>query len=277
MSHDPPQFSRQILVIHGTYRYVHPEWRTVLDKTELRDQSAWHRITAPDVIGEPDTTQVFRIPSAKGQLIFKRYLLGRSWRYFLRPGRAACEWAGLHAFARGGLPVPELVAVGEDRVGGRLTAGYIVTREVEHTRNLEDFARHVWRQMPDSQRKTAFCQIRERLFSIIHQAHGLGIFHQDLHWRNILVRPDEDDYRLWLIDCPRYTTTVLNRNHAIMVDLSCLARLALEMLSAAERFRSLLIFFHGNREKTRDMFRLIATHHRRSKHPPVVPVATGNR
>ena len=265
-----PEFKRRIYTLHGRYRYIDPCWRSRLSGCELKDCSAWQSVRPASVITETDTTQVYRVTSSEGRLIFKRYSVGPSWRYFLRPGRAACEWSGLHALRNADIPVPELVAFGEDRVMGRLTAGYVITREIESAMDLETFAVKVWYAMPQPQKKQVFNAIRTLVFDIVKRAHHHLLFHHDLYWRNILIGQANGEYQLWLIDCPRLKRGGFMRAHARMVDLSCLARVALSMLSSTERFRSLLLFLDGDRQQARLLFREIEAHHRRSRHPPKI-------
>ena len=108
------------------------------------------------------------------------------------------------------------------------------------------------------------------MFALVRRAHAAALFHGDLHWRNILVRDPEGDAELWWIDCPRFHRATIRRQHAILVDLSCLSRLALSVMSLRDRYRSLLLIMDNDRERARVLMREIDEHHRRSRHPPRV-------
>lgn len=262
----PPGSRRRLYTLHGQYRYIQPDWEAAIARSPLGNRADWPSWEAGERL--PGGNQVFRVETAKGTVIFKRYRIRNGWRYFLRPGRSAGEWAGLQALERAGIPVPERVGVGEDRRYGRLVAGYIITREVAFTRNLVTFALEVWSAMDPPEKQAVLSEIRSRLFDLVKRAHARHLFHRDLNWRNILVRKDPDGYRLWFIDCPRLKHSRLHRSHLQLVDLSSLARLALSVLPVTERYRSLWLFLEGDRAKTRKLFRKIAVRHARPGKQP---------
>ena len=254
--------SRRIYTLHGQYRFITPEWVDAIAHSSLGKLDEWSFLEAGEklAVGGND---VFRVSTPKGTVIFKRYRLSLGWRYFLRPGRSAGEWAGLNALEKVNLPVPERVGFGEDRRFGRLVGGYIITRELESTMDLATFVLEVWHAMEPPEKQAVLREIRSKLFTLVKRAHDNNLFHRDLIWRNILVRKERGGYRVWFIDCPRLRHSRMNRTYLQMVDLSSLARLALSVLTVTERYRSLLIFMDGNHAKTRKMFRKITSHHAR--------------
>ncbi|MEA3291050.1 MAG: lipopolysaccharide kinase InaA family protein [Pseudomonadota bacterium] len=267
----PPK-RRRIHTIHGRRRYIAPDWAQKLREAGLDPRGDWSSIRPGEVVIESNTTQVYRVPFEGGSFFFKRYRSprGKPWRYFLRPSRAAGEWFGLTAFRDIGIPVAEVAAFGEERILGRLDAGYMVTVGVENSANLEDFAYQTWYPLPAEKRKRVYLQIRSKLFEQLHLAHRHRLFHRDLHWRNILVRTHGDGgYETCWIDCPRAIRRRFFWRHERMVDLSCLARLALSYLGRTERYRALQTFLADQPSQTaRELFAEIDRHHRRSKHPP---------
>ena len=263
---------RRIFTLHGRRRYVAPEWEQALREAGLDPCGEWSTIQPGEPVIESNTTQVYRTPFPGGEFYFKRYRspADRPWRYFLRPSRAAGEWFGLTAFRGIGIPVPEVAAFGEERSLGRLTAGYVVTVGVRDSVNLEDFARETWHPLPEEERRRIYLSLRSKIFDQLHLAHRQRLFHRDLHWRNILVIPDgKGGYGTCWIDCPRAVRRRLSWKHERMVDLSCLARLALSHLPRSERYRALRAFLPEEPEAAiRALFREIEAHHRRSRHPP---------
>ena len=253
---------RRIYTLHGQYRFISPEWADAIAHSSLGNLDEWSSLEAGEklAVGGND---VFRVSTPKGTVIFKRYRLSLGWRYFMRPGRSAGEWAGLNALEKVNIPVPERIGFGEDRWFGRLVGGYIITRELEATMDLSTFALQAWYAMEPSEKQTVLREIRSKLFDLVKRAHDNHLFHRDLIWRNILVRKEHGGYRLWFIDCPRLKHSRMNRAYLQMMDLSSLARLALSVLTVTERYRSLLIFMDGDRAKTRKMFRNITSHHAR--------------
>ena len=256
---------RRIHTLHGQYRFITPEWADAIAHSSLGNLDKWSSLEAGEklAIGGND---VFRVNTPKGTVIFKRYRLSLGWRYFMRPGRSAGEWAGLNAMEKVNIPVPERVGFGEDRRFGRLIGGYIITRELESTMDLATFALEVWYAMEPPEKQAVLKEIRSKLFDLVKRAHDNNLFHRDLIWRNILVRKEPDGYRLWFIDCPRLRHSRMNRAYLQMVDLSSLTRLALSVLTVTERYCSLLIFMDGDRTTTRKMFRKITSHHAKRDH-----------
>ncbi len=253
---------RRIYTLHGQYRFITPEWADAIARSSLGNLGEWPFLEAGEklAVGGND---VFRVSTPKGTVIFKRYRLSLGWRYFMRPGRSAGEWAGLNAMEKVNIPVPERIGFGEDRRFGRLVGGYIITWELESTMDLATFALEVWHAMEPPEKQTVLREIRSKLFALVKRAHDNNLFHRDLIWRNILVRKEPGGYLLWFIDCPRLKNSRINRSYLRMSDLSCLAKLALSVLTVTERYRSLLIFMDGDRAKTRKMFRNITSHHAR--------------
>ena len=256
---------RCIYTLHGQYRFITPEWAGAIADSSLGNLDEWSSLEAGEklAVGGND---VFRVNTPKGTVIFKRYRLSLGWRYFMRPGRSAGEWAGLNAMEKVNIPVPERIGFGEDRWFGRLVGGYIITWELESTMDLATFALEVWYAMEPPEKQAVLKEIRSKLFDLVKRAHDNNLFHRDLIWRNILVRKEPDGYRLWFIDCPRLRHSRMNRAYLQMVDLSSLTRLALSVLTVTERYRSLLIFMDGDRTTTRKMFRKITSHHAKRDH-----------
>ena len=267
---------RRIYTLHGKYRFINSEWVDAISQSSLGNLDEWQFFDAGEMLvgGSDEKNHVFRVSTCKGPVIFKRYRISTfifrrykistNWRYFMRPGRAAGEWTGLTAMNKVGIPIPEIVSFGEDRRFGRLIGGYIITQELESAMDLAMFAQNVWDEMQPLEKKVVLSEIRSKLFDLVKRAHDNNLFHRDLTWKNILVRKESDGYRLWFIDCPRFKSRRIGSSYLQMVDLSCLTKMALEMLTITERYRSLLIFFDGDRTKTRKIFREITLRHAKS-------------
>ena len=254
----------------GKTRYVESDWQDALAASEAGDMDNWisFKGTDPisDVPGDPST--VYRIKTGRGNLVFKRFVPRSPWRYLLRQSRTSNEWAGLKAFRDAGFKTPELVASGEDRRWGGLKAGYIVTREIPGALDLASwYARNIHALDDDARRKETAALV-SGIVGMVQRAHRKGLFHRDLVWRNILVTEAGGEREFWLIDCPRFTDSGVNRKHSALVDLAGLGRVALSVLSLPVRYRALLLYCDGDRIKARTLFREIMAHYARSKHPP---------
>jgi aminoglycoside/choline kinase family phosphotransferase len=157
-----------------------------------------------------------------------------------------------------------------------LAAAFVITRGIPDTVDLRRYAREVWWGLPRDERRRIYDRIRARIFTDLRRIHRANFFHQDLHWRNILVNPERIDTEppVW-IDCPRAAYRRWGRRHGELGDLSCLARGALTFLTPGQRLRALREYLEndagpGRAGEARALYRAIAAHHRRSRHPPRV-------
>lgn len=261
-----PGRRREIACLHGHVRWIDPAWVDRLAEGGLTPDGDWLHLAPGSQVSESKVTNCFRIDLADGEsLYFKRYDYTRhkKMRFFLRPGRAATEVFGYRQLSAIGIDTLQVVAFSEHRRLGRLISACIVTRGVPNSRDLSRFARREWANMPAPRRRTVLREIRERLFSQLRQAHAANFFHQDLHWRNLLVVDDGDGYRTIWIDCPRARYQRWRREHAVLADLSTLSRAAPNYLTLRQRFESLRDFFGEKRPyvTTRRWFDRIAHHH----------------
>ena len=98
---------------------------------------------------------------------------------------------------------------------------------------MQQFANTRWLDMPRDRRSQVYLTLRAQLFEQLDRAHQARFFHQDLHWRNILVSLENGEYKTTWIDCPRaaYRKLPFTARHGQMVDLSCLGRRSLDYLS----------------------------------------------
>ena len=189
------------------------------------------------------------------------------------PSRAVVEAWAYQRLQALGIPTPQVVAVGELRHLGLLEAAAIVTQEVPDSLNLAQFANDVWLQMSRRERRTVAHQIVESLVSQLRTAHAAGFHHQDLKWRNVLVRQSNGVYETIWIDCPRATERSVFRRRGCVLDLSGLARLALSYLSPVDRLRFIHAYLGpaASPENAKSLSRAVEAH--LARRPPVlVPV-----
>ncbi len=262
-----PDTRRAMACLHGHVRWIDPDWIARLEAGGLPADADWLTLAPGTRVSESKVTNCFRVDAGDGEsFYFKRYDYTRykKLRFFLRPGRAATEVFGYRQLARIGIDSLQVVAFSEHRFLGRLVGACIVTRGIEGSRDLLRFAEHEWSRMPRQRRDTVFRTIRGIVFDQLHRAHAARFFHQDLHWRNLLLLGDEETgYRVFWIDCPRARYQRWRRHHAMLVDLSTLSRVASRYLTVRERFDSLRAFFEDCRpyDTTRSWFVRIVRHH----------------
>ncbi len=252
--------------LHGHVRWIDPAYQTVLDGVGLLPQVDWRTLAPGEAASVSRVTNCFRVRHPGGEVVyFKRYVYTRhkKFRHLLRPSRAMTEAFGYRQLAAIGIPTPEVVAFSEHRRLGRVLSTCIVVREVPASRDLERFAVEELRRMTQQGRREALEAVVSILAGQLRLAHAAGFFHQDLHWRNLLISGDTPDtYRIAWIDCPRARCRPVRRQYARLLDLSTLASQAPEHLTPRERFRALACLL-GDRApfaETRRWFRRIDRH-----------------
>jgi tRNA A-37 threonylcarbamoyl transferase component Bud32 len=131
---------------------------------------------------------------------YKKHPLQR----YLRKGRSRNEARNLLFFRSLNIPTPRVIAWGEKRnCIGRIVQEYVITEALQGTLMLEDFvARHC--PEPDNpQYKHVREQIARNLGEWTRRIHQAHFIHEDLKWRNILARLNDDEVELFWIDCPK--------------------------------------------------------------------------
>jgi len=265
---------RRVAVWHGSVTALDPRWTAHLGRAGLDPASDWSALAPGEAVSTSDITNCFRVGFADGETaFFKRYVYPRpSLRYFLRPSRAAMEVFGYRELARLGIPTVKVLGFREIRRFGLLQAAFVITRGIPGAVDLRRYARETWWHLLREERRRIYDRIRVRIFEDLRRIHRARFFHQDLHWRNILVNPEQLDTEppVW-IDCPRAAYRPWARRHGELVDLSCLSRGALTFLTPGQRLRALKEYLGAERAaEVRALYRAIAGHHRRSRHPPRV-------
>ncbi|KAA3629069.1 MAG: hypothetical protein DWQ08_06975, partial [Proteobacteria bacterium] len=219
-----PGNRRKVVCRHGHARYIDPSWVSILADCGLAPDADWSALSPGVRVSESKVTNCFRVDHpVAGSFYFKRYVYTRykKLRYFMRPSKASNEVFGYRQLAELGIPTLEVVAFSEHRLFGRLVSACVVTRGIDGSRDLETFAREEWSAMTSADRQQALQLIRETLFTQVRRAHAANFFHQDLHWRNLLLVDDVDGgYRIHWIDCPRARYQRLRRNPPILADLA---------------------------------------------------------
>lgn len=206
-----------------------------------------HRLTcldaAFDADGEPITcdkiSEVVRIECDGTRYYLKRYIgRGLQLRRILWVTRAEAEWRNLQHFSSWGIPTADVIAYGQQRRFGVFMRGAMITREIPGTLDLARLAS----QHPEILRaRNHFDRICRQLAFVVRTLHAHRFTHNDLHWRNVLYRPDSGE--LFLIDCPNghfWRWPVLG--YRIVKDLASLDKAARQHLTRTARLRFLLAY-----------------------------------
>jgi tRNA A-37 threonylcarbamoyl transferase component Bud32 len=191
--------------------------RVLLDRALAPAVSA-AGLAAPDALfrlGRPDLPEsvvaVVDLPveGTVGRFHLKRYVYP-DWRTSLRLlgrgtlwGRApeTNEFRMLALLREKGIPAARPVVAAARTSRGRLVGHALLTEHVPGTRDLAACL------AAPGEPPISDVAVRRRLLGRIahhvHRMHAEGLGHADLHARNVLVRVDEDDPRVWFVDCRR--------------------------------------------------------------------------
>lgn len=244
------------------------EWHVDKDYADSEESSCFASIDRTfALVGEQITSdkisEVIRISLGSTRYYVKRYRArGLALRNLIANSRAECEWKNLRRFAAWGLPTASVVACGQERRLGAFVRGAIVTKEITDTLDLRQFAQ----QHPELLRdRNRFRTIGQQVARIVRTLHSHRFTHNDLFWRNLLIRPRTVE--VFLIDCPNgafWSGPVLN--YRIIKDLANLDKLAREYLSGSQRLRFYLDYAGKSRlddEGKRIIRKVLHAYHRR--------------
>lgn len=131
--------------------------------------------------------RLLTVPSDEGdyRVAFKTYQENRFFRYLFRPSLAAREARGFAAAASLGIPVVEVLALGEERRCLKLLSAYFVTRFVENTESLRYFKKH-------PEQRVMLMQLLKENIAMLAKMHVAGYIHGGAHPRNFLWRQTAD-------------------------------------------------------------------------------------
>jgi tRNA A-37 threonylcarbamoyl transferase component Bud32 len=156
---------------------------------------------------------VYRVDLPEQSIFLKHYRCLDLWgigRHLLRGSSSRREFRKAVELARRQVPTIRPVAVGEIRRSGVVGDNFLVTEAVPHAVSLHEYATRLLPQLPLAQRRRMRNKLTRALARLCAAAHEAGVFHNDFHGGNILVRVDTcsaapGDGRLpdlYLVDLP---------------------------------------------------------------------------
>ncbi len=125
-------------------------------------------------------------------------MIGKIFRdFFWDDTRPVKELSVCEAASRGSVKTTEIVAIIKKRIMGPLYKCRLVTKEITESIDLIDLLLHPGENQLLKQKK----QIINKLAKAVNDMHDLGIYHADLHLKNILVQSDEGgSVNVYIID-----------------------------------------------------------------------------
>ncbi len=114
-------------------------------------------------------------------------MIGKIFRDFFWDGmRPVRELSVCDAARRGGIKTTEIIAIVKNRILGPLYKFRLVTKEITKSIDLIELLLHSGENRLLKQKR----QIINKLAKAVNDMHNAGIYHADLHLKNILVQSD---------------------------------------------------------------------------------------
>ena len=114
-------------------------------------------------------------------------MIGKIFKDFFWGGmRPVRELSVCEAAQRGGIKTTEIIAIIKNKILGPLYKFRLVTKEITGSIDLVELLLHSGENRLFKQKR----QIINKLARAVNEMHDLGIYHADLHLKNILVQSD---------------------------------------------------------------------------------------
>ena len=211
---------------------LNPEYKDSVQVLQLHSIDRVFSLKAT-LITQGPISRVMRMDAGDSRYYVKCYTRsGKYLRRFIGRSRLRAEYENLQFFAACGIPTAPIVAFAEERKFGLFKRGYLITDEIQHTRDLAEMAAANDPRLHN--RHWVRC-VSKQIACHMATLHRHGFIHNDLKWRNILIQ-ETTEPRVYFIDCPvgRRRFGIL-RKRGIMKDIACLDKLACKHLSRTDR------------------------------------------
>jgi tRNA A-37 threonylcarbamoyl transferase component Bud32 len=202
------------------------------------------------------TSKAYRVVLGGLVLFVKYYQAEQDGIRFSRVIRSkpSRERNNLKLFRKLAVPTLQPVAVGVKRRWGVFQTGYLATLDEPDTVELSTLARTLPERLSD---RSFFAELASKLADGVRRLHRHNFFHNDLNWRNVLIR-QEPELEVMIFDSPigrRWHPPL--REHRLVKDLAALDRLACVHLSRTRRLRFYLNYAERESLTVADKKRLV--------------------
>ena len=186
------------------YYFIAPEYRETITTLKLDHPKNWMNFSVQDIVMDRTSetrrlappsplpgcyAKIYRYPRRDDRLriLLRGGLLGRS--------RGKVEHDNLQRLHAKGL-APRIIAFGQERSGGLLSASLLVVEEVVGALPMDTFIFQKLPSMSKSQRKIFI----KTLAIFTRKMNQNRFVNSEYHWRNILVRQTDDTFSIQVID-----------------------------------------------------------------------------
>lgn len=202
--------SRQELRINGGVWQVHPGWEQVLFDVHGVRLHQWLASGQATAVKEGAGRIVYRIDLPQAEVYLKHYRvrgLCASGRVLLRRSPAQREYRTACRLLERRIPTTQPLAWGQCRTLGLTSEHFLITQGVSGATTLAEYIDRVLPALSPPAQSRARRRVVEALARFCAALHQAGIYHDDLHLGNILVRSspsgaESGTVELYLIDLP---------------------------------------------------------------------------
>ncbi len=172
--------------------YVRREWRETLVGPDGMNLSTWQREGRVQVIKDGAHRTVYRIDLPQGAVFVKHYRCPTWWDPLRNRWRASAsrrEFNKALELQHRGIATIRPLAFGEQIVLGGVQENYLITAASLQSVALNEFVEQLLNR-PHSEAEFIRLRLAEALAHLCSELHRSGVYHDDLHAGNILVRCD---------------------------------------------------------------------------------------
>lgn len=176
------------------------------------------------------------IPTFVKVYSYRKSLLQRLWR----KGTACLEARNLLFFKAIGIPTPRVIAWGQRKNAiGKIIDDYIITEAIADTQTLDAYMAEHCPDRSEAIYRSRRDSIIDQLSQATRAIHAQHFYHQDLKWRNVLCRSNDEQTELFWIDCPKgdFTNSATHQARRALKDCATLDKLARLHCTKEERLR----------------------------------------
>ena len=190
--------------------YIHKDFRnSALEEALSRGEEGLQERYALTTIPSSEFARVYkftvRFDGVEKEVYFKQYFFWSAFhfiKHLFHTSRARRAFKATLMLAKNGFDVPTIAAMGERRFAFFQKEGYLLTFEVEYSKNITQF-------IPRNSINPTKEQLRSKRELIrtfgrtIGRMHAKGIFHGDLRLGNVLARQENNRWRFFFLDNER--------------------------------------------------------------------------
>lgn len=200
---------------HVRWQVAH-EWQELLSGEACLPIGQWQDAGRLQIVKQGSHRTVYRIDLAERTLFLKHDRASNFWRalrHLFRPTAARREYRKALELRRRHVPTIEPIAVGQLTRAGVVRDNFLVTAAIPDAVSLTTFVTERLGALPTDMRELWLRLLACRLAELCAACHRAGVYHNDLHGGNILVRanvggdladcdPTEAGLELYLVDLP---------------------------------------------------------------------------